>query len=210
VKARLESPKPIRSELFDDTDPRPVFIAGSTWSEDEAVLVDVAAELQDRVRFVLVPHEPTEDHLRELESRLEARGLTFSRYTKADSWTRGVLVVNKTGVLAELYLKSRFAFVGGSFRKTVHSVMEPLAAGALTFLGPLHLNNREALELKKVKAEGGLNCVEVALDAGEMSRRLELGLSADPVTLKSKIKSEIEARTGGSDLVVEWVLNVGG
>ncbi|MEK7356124.1 MAG: glycosyltransferase N-terminal domain-containing protein [Bdellovibrionota bacterium] len=205
VKARLAAPKPVRDELFAD-DPRPIFIAGSTWNEDETVLIEVAKRFEKEIRFVFVPHEPTDAHLQELEKRLGDGGLSSVRYSSATSWTEGVLLVDRVGLLAELYLKGRFGFVGGSFRKTVHSVMEPLGAGALTFVGPLHLNNREALELKTITSIGELKCVEAVSSAAEMTERLRLALAADPERLKAKIHDEVEARTGASDHVIEWII----
>ncbi|MES2963229.1 MAG: glycosyltransferase N-terminal domain-containing protein [Bdellovibrionota bacterium] len=207
VRARLAAPKPFRSELFLD-DPRPVFVAGSTWTEDETVLIDVVKELKSQVRFVFVPHEPTAEHLSELESRLKAKGLSSCRYSTAKNWKDDVLVVDQVGILAELYLTGRFAFVGGSFRKTVHSVMEPLAAGCLTFVGPLHVNNREALELKAITAWNGLTCVEAVDSAPAMIKRLRVALQTDPKFLSAKISAEIEARGGASDRVVEWIFRV--
>ena len=60
------------------------------------------------------------------------------------------------------------AFIGGSFRKTVHSVMEALGAGLKTFVGPKHKNNREAIEFQSVRA-----AVTVVHDAEEFRRAVE-------------------------------------
>ena len=157
VLARLASPKQLKDLKCD----RPFFVCGSTWSQDEAVLVPALAHLNSEVCGVLVPHEPTLAHLKELDERVVSAGLTPVRYSSL-SESGGTLgpnscvIVDQVGILAELYLKARWAFVGGSFKKTVHSVMEPLAAGCVTFVGPHHTNNREALAFRVLTVEPSL------------------------------------------------------
>ncbi len=205
VQARLRAPKPLKEEMF-TSNSCPLLVAGSTWPEDEAVLIEVASQMRNQVRFVLVPHEPTPEHLADLQNKLQNRGLKSVRYSQADAWPDdSVLLVDQMGILAELYIKGAFAFVGGSYRKTVHSVMEPLAAGCLTFVGPLHHNNREALEFK---ALGG---VIEAQNAAEFVTLLTEKLAAahksgDENAMPQMLFREISRRSGGSERVVKWCI----
>lgn len=210
VQARLQAPKPLRQALFQGVNRENVFVAGSTWPEDEVVLIEVAARLNERLRFILVPHEPTPAHLEAMETQLAARGLKSVRYSQASAWPDGaVLVIDQVGILAELYLQGRFAFVGGSYRKTVHSVMEPLAAGCLTFVGPKHHNNREALEFKtipaiKSSASGPLPCVVEARDADAFTGLVSAALSAPERNWHETLIAEIKRRSGTSEKIVAW------
>lgn len=206
VIARLQSPKPLREEIFQGVNTENCFVAGSTWPEDETVLIEAAAILKEKsLRFILVPHEPTDDHLEALEEEISERGLKSIRYSAAQTWNQGeILIVDKIGILAELYLKGRFAFVGGSFRKTVHSVMEPLAAGCLTWVGPKHFNNREALLFQSIQIGDGFSAVMVCEDAASLARALE-NASQSQLNFSSAIRSAVEKRTGQSERVVEWV-----
>ena len=201
--ARLAEPKPVRDELF--VDPATTLVAGSTWPEDEGPLLEAARELRGRVKFCLVPHEPTEAHLAELESRARQIGLTTARYSQASAWPEGaVLIVDRVGVLAELYARGRFAFVGGSFRKTVHSVMEPLAAGARTFVGPRHANNREAEDFQKIDA-GDLPAVVAVANGAELADAVRRALEAGPES-PEEIRAAVRARAGGAvKYAVEWL-----
>jgi 3-deoxy-D-manno-octulosonic-acid transferase len=195
VMRRLENPKPLREELFSEK--RSVIVCGSTWPEDERVLIDVVQNLKE-IDFVIVPHEPTAEHLADLESTFKTADLRSVRYSTASQWRPGeILIVDKIGILAELYEKGDFAFVGGSFRKTVHSVMEPLACGCLTFVGPFHLNNREAVEFKS------LGLVREVRTAEEFATSLKEASGRDRAT---QIRREIQARAGKSTTVVDWVL----
>lgn len=206
VIARLESPKPLREELFADADRSECFVAGSTWSEDEVVLIKALSRFKSPlIRLMIAPHEPSESHLRSLETALKDKGFQTTRYTKAESWSASeVLLIDKVGILAELYLKSRYAFVGGSFRKTVHSVMEPLAAGCLTWVGPRHQNNREALYFKTLEIAPHLKIVNVCHDAMVLAASLGLAMQSQ-TDFSAVIQKEIVAKTGQSERVVEWV-----
>ena len=212
VMERLENPKPLRDELFAGHEPQHVLICGSTWPEDEAVLIE-ACELAKQIDFVLVPHEPTPEHLATLEAQLSVRGLKSVRYSTATAWpAETVLLIDKIGILAELYQKGRLAFVGGSFKKAVHSVMEPLGCGCLTFVGPLYRNNREAIEFCDVMtgASPALPAVSVAATAEELAKQLSSAqtlLSADgTMRTTEQIKAAVRSRAGKSNLVVDWTL----
>lgn len=209
VQTRLSTPKALREELFQSADP--VLVAGSTWAEDESVLIETAKLLSGtRLKWILVPHEPTPTHLEELEGRLHAAGLSSLRYSSAESWNHNeIMIIDQVGILAELYLKGRFAFVGGSFKKTVHSVMEPLAAGCLTFVGPLHDNNREALEFRTISVSPSsprLTSVLPVTNAETFASALREALESFDFHGQEKIRSEIKSRSGKSELVAEWAL----
>jgi len=59
-----------------------------------------------------------------------------------------VVVVDRVGVLADLYAAADAAYVGGGFHRAgLHSVVEPAALEAAVLFGPRHGNAREAAEL---------------------------------------------------------------
>jgi 3-deoxy-D-manno-octulosonic-acid transferase len=140
-----------------------VIVAGSTWPPDEEVLVSAVARLTrkiERLKLIIAPHEPAESHLKALEERLRAAGLSTVRYSEASlhGSAQQVVVVDKVGVLGDLYALSKVAFVGGGFGGAgLHSVLEPAAFGSPVTFGPHYSNAREAAELI---AAGGARSVE--------------------------------------------------
>jgi 3-deoxy-D-manno-octulosonic-acid transferase len=59
-----------------------------------------------------------------------------------------MIVVDRVGVLAELYTVADVAWVGGGFHAAgLHSVLEPAAAGVPVVFGPRHHSSRAAGEL---------------------------------------------------------------
>jgi 3-deoxy-D-manno-octulosonic-acid transferase len=193
----------------------PVFVAGSTWNEDEEVLFEaLPALLRDKkLKWIIAPHEPSPSHISALGRRLKEQNLDFQLWSKAETWEAPVLLVDQVGVLAELYLYGDIAFVGGSFKSKVHSVMEPLAAGCPTMVGPYHANNREALEFQKLSLAGrvigtdtsantdidDLSMVSACENAGILQARLlSLLQRPDLAAVRDRIQREISSRTGAS------------
>lgn len=182
-----------------------VFVAGSTWPEDEDVLLPAFKELRpEGMRLVLVPHEVTPGHLQDLEDRLRQGGLGVTRFSRAQSWNANeVLLVDQVGVLADLYRWGTAAFVGGSFKDKVHSVMEPLAAGLPVLVGPHHVNNREALQFQGIKLANGDTAVRMVNNSAELSAKLRQWKSAGPV--KAELTGVVSGLSGASAHVVNWV-----
>lgn len=205
VRFRLQHGKPLPEALKPPSSP--CLIAGSTWPEDEAVLLPGLRDhlTAGHLRLILVPHEPTPEHIRGLTRRLDDLGLAHALYSAREPWSdKSVLLVDQVGVLAELYAWGDLAFVGGSFRKSVHSVMESLAAGCRTLVGPHHANNREALEFKALQIDGrpGLDVVTTADElrdkVGELLR--------DPAGLSGfaqALRAEVDRRQGASRRLLE-------
>lgn len=142
-------------------DRRPTVVAGSTWSADEDVLIPALERVRaavDGLRIVIAPHEPTEVAVASLIERLRADGwrtttlADFERPTGTPSpgedFGPDAIVVERVGVLAELYEVASVSFVGGGFHdRGLHSVLEPAAAGSPVVFGPRHHNARAASEL---------------------------------------------------------------
>jgi hypothetical protein len=82
--------------------------------------------------------------------------------------------------------------------------MEALGAGCLTYVGPKHVNNREALEFKNLKL-GPREGLTVVQNAADWSQDLEAVL-ADPAALKThseNLKAEFQKRLGASRALLE-------
>lgn len=127
---------------------RPTLVAGSTWPADEAVLLPTWQRLASRtpnVRLIIAPHEPTVDHLAPIENWAAGAGLRAARLGAPAASDADVVVVDRVGVLGDLYALATVAFVGGGFHAAgLHSVLEPAAFGAPVVFGPRHSASRDA------------------------------------------------------------------
>lgn len=135
---------------------RPTLVAGSTWPEDEAVLLPAWSDVVRRipgVRLIIAAHEPSATHTARLLAWAHGRGLTAAPIGAADAGI-DVVVVDRVGVLADLYALASLAFVGGGFHdKGLHSVVEPAAHGVPVLVGPRGVADRDATAL--IAAGGG-------------------------------------------------------
>ncbi|MCE9602710.1 MAG: hypothetical protein K8S21_10955 [Gemmatimonadetes bacterium] len=164
---------------------RPTLVAGSTWPADEAALLPAWVELKKALpdaRLVIAPHEPTAAHLAPVEGWARTTGLSCSRLADANG-SHDVVLVDRVGVLGELYALADAAFVGGGFHAAgLHSVLEPAAFGVPVIFGPRHTDSRDAGLL--IAARGG----ESVADAGELARALRIVLG----------ESDTRARAGAA------------
>lgn len=161
VVARAQSVDRASPLLVSLASTRPTLVAGSTWPADEATLLDAWAslmtsssansQLRAKPRLVIAPHEPTVSHCEpiiEWASKHALRTVRLSELASA-STTMGddmdVVVVDRVGVLGELYALADVAFVGGGFHSAgLHSVIEPAAFAVPVVFGPQHDMSREA------------------------------------------------------------------
>ena len=153
-----------------------VIVAGSTWPEDEEVILPTILELHEttaNLLLILVPHEPTVERLESLEGELAGR-TTFIRFSALNEYNQEkVIIVDSIGVLLILYACANIAFIGGSFRQGVHNVLEAAVFGIPVLFGPRHRNSQEPLML--VERGGGF----VVNDSKELYRTLRNLLEDD-------------------------------
>lgn len=126
-----------------------VIVAGSSWPEDEQVLLPAFRKLQERydtLLLIIVPHEPTVEHLEELET--DVQPIPSIRFSSLNDY-RGerVIVVDSIGILTALYKYAHVAYIGGGFKQNVHNVLEAAVYGIPVIYGPRHRNSQEAVTL---------------------------------------------------------------
>lgn len=129
---------------------RNVFVVGQSWGEDDDVIVPVLATLHKydaTLLTIIVPHEPTIEHLEALESKLEGT-ISYKRFSEMNSYKgENVILIDSIGVLVALYKYAHVVYIGGSFRQGIHNVLEPAVFGVPVIYGPKHTNSQEAVAL---------------------------------------------------------------
>ena len=153
-------------------------VAGSTYRSSEVILIDafrMLCEYSDNARLILVPHEIDPENVGRLEKMIRTAGFTPVFYSGSDIPVRlknsEILIVDAFGILAYLYREADIVFVGGSYKGSVHSVLEPAIFGKPLLTGP-HINNSyEAIKLKEI---GGLRvCMNSEELAGDIKNLVQ-------------------------------------
>jgi 3-deoxy-D-manno-octulosonic-acid transferase len=159
VDAVLETVADVERERRGDEEQfdQQLLVAGSTWAEDEAVLLDALTLVRRSfpdARMLVVPHEPTADHVATLATRARNRGLTVATWGGDTRGTAAVTIVERMGVLTALYATGAVAYVGGGFgERGIHSVLEPAGWHRPVIIGP---NDRGVRDARLLASAGGL------------------------------------------------------
>ena len=149
-----KSPSPSTQSLRSS---RPTLVAGSTWPSDEEYLLPAWLRAREKIpdtRLIIAPHEVSDAHLRSIERWARDNALSLERLDAPRAANTDVILVDRYGVLGDLYALADVAYVGGGFHSAgLHSVLEPAAFGVPVLFGPRNEKSRDAARL--IEAGGG-------------------------------------------------------
>jgi len=130
-----------------------VFVAGSTWEQDEEVIFPAflkLASLDENVLLIVAPHEPTLLHLEKIENEFAGK-LKTVRFSHLNNYSdERIIIVDSIGILLTLYTYANVAYVGGSFKQNIHNVLEAAVYGTPVLFGPKIENSQEAKRLAEI------------------------------------------------------------
>lgn len=202
VWARAQRTSPLIPRLRSS---RPTLVAGSTWPSDEEHLLAAWTRIRDKIpdaRLIIAPHETSDAHLRSIESWARSRALTLARVNGPGAQTADVILVDRFGMLGDLYALADAAYVGGGFHSAgLHSILEPAAFGAPVLFGPRHEKSREAAKL--VQTGGGALVTGVA----DLTIRLGYWLGSVPArdAAGSSARAMVQSGLGAAERSYELV-----
>lgn len=127
------------------------FVGGSTWPEDEALLVPFINQAPPGTKFVLAPHDVKGEHISKLMNSISRRIVLYSEAGDSDLEEAEVLIIDTIGLLTKIYSYADIAYVGGGFATGLHNTLEPAVFGIPVIIGPNYLGFREAFELVERK-----------------------------------------------------------
>ena len=127
-------------------DSQKVLVIGSCWPEDMDLLAAFINENQF-LKFIIAPHEISEEFLSDIENSLQVKTVRFSEAGVGVEEAR-VLLIDNIGMLSRLYRYGEFAYVGGAFGKGLHNILEAACYGVPVFFGNKNFEKfQEAREL---------------------------------------------------------------
>ncbi len=190
---------------------RPVFVAGSTHSGEEEIILSTFAALKKKhpeLLLVIVPRYP--DRAKEIaglaaRAGFEAVRKSVLQETDASLGDR-VLIVDTIGELTRVYGIASCVFVGGSLvPRGGQNMIEPAGLGRPVVFGPQIENFSEVGEM--LVESGGADWVR---DSAEMERKLDFLLS-DPERARDmgrKGLETVERLRGSTARTVEIICEV--
>ncbi|GAB4202576.1 MAG: glycosyltransferase N-terminal domain-containing protein [Bacteroidia bacterium] len=134
-----------------------VIICGSTWWQDEKIIIPTLVHLQSQFKFkvIIAPHHPDDKNIRQLTELLKRQNLSYCRYTQIANDKKveksDVMIIDTIGVLNKIYRYGYLAYIGGGFSDGIHNILEPAAYGLPVIFGKKYQKFYEAVELIKMK-----------------------------------------------------------
>jgi 3-deoxy-D-manno-octulosonic-acid transferase len=123
-----------------------LLIAGSTWGQDEKIILNLFQKIRNEFQLVIVPHEISENRINSLVQKAGTAAIRYSKWDKKTT-TYEILVIDNIGMLSSLYKYGEVAYIGGGFGNGIHNILEAVVYGIPVFFGPKYKKFREAKEL---------------------------------------------------------------
>ena len=180
---------------------RPCLVAGSTWPEDESILVDFINTTTKSLKYVLAPHTIKSEQIDALKKSISKPTILYSEIENQNLDEFDVLIVDTIGVLTKIYSYADIAYVGGGFATGLHNTLEPAVFGIPVIIGPNYKGFKEAEDLT---IKGGLLVVK---SKGDFTSILDRLLDEPEFTKKTgQINSSyISENKGASIQIIDYI-----
>jgi len=180
-----------------------LFIAGSTWPDDEALAATLVRDYTDW-KFIFAPHEISEEKISKLinllpdnssirYSHLQTGHLPLTNYQS--------LIIDNIGMLSSLYQYGDMAYIGGGFGVGIHNTLEAAAFGLPVIFGPNYSKFKEAKDL--ITIQGGFSISNEAELKSTVAFLLENGERYKSTC--QKVKAYVQKHTGATATIVDHI-----
>ena len=171
-------------------------VAGSTWSDDEKILINSIVETSKKWCWLIAPHEIKEDKITDLQKKLNNchRYTTFNKKIKSN-----IMILDTVGILSRCYQYAEIAYVGGAMgRSGLHNILEPASEGIPIIIGKNYSKFDEAIEL--IKMEGIISV------ANNDQLKFEIQKLIDEPRIRKKMgeinKKYIKSKKGATKIIL--------
>jgi 3-deoxy-D-manno-octulosonic-acid transferase len=199
VWANMQQPKSLKF-VAEFKNNQKLFIAGSTWPEDEKLIAGLITQYPDW-KFIIAPHEVGEDKINGLVNLLpKETTVKFSNISNLKS-NISCLIIDNIGLLSSLYQFADIAYIGGGFGAGIHNTLEAAAFGMPVIFGPRYDKFKEARDLVEVKAGFSINGQEELNRVAGQLMTDDIARDAAAVTAKNYVRQNI----GATDAIIQYI-----
>ncbi len=131
-------------ETFKDN--KPCIVAGSTWPEDENLLINYINTCNhDHVKFIIAPHNIKASQINNIQDKLNVESILYSKKNDKQLNNARVFIIDTIGILSKIYSYADIAYVGGAMGHTgLHNTLEPAVFALPIIIGSNHKKFPEA------------------------------------------------------------------
>ncbi|WP_405609799.1 3-deoxy-D-manno-octulosonic acid transferase [Polaribacter sp. Asnod1-A03] len=126
-------------------------VAGSTWQEDEELLVNyINNKASEDEKFIIAPHNIKQEAVLELQKSIHKKTVLFSAKADKNLAEYQVFIIDTIGILTKIYAAADLAYVGGGLKTGLHNILEPATFGIPVVIGNNYDKFKEAVDLVKI------------------------------------------------------------
>ncbi|MBL6873979.1 MAG: 3-deoxy-D-manno-octulosonic acid transferase [Flavobacteriales bacterium] len=162
-------------------------IFASVWPEDEHVFKKFIKE-NSQYRFIIAPHEL--NYCKNISELFDVE--LYSEFDTPSE--KNILLINKIGILKNIYKYCSLAYIGGGFGKGIHNIIEASANLKPVVFGPNHSQFIEAKDLIKINGAASVNNYKEFL-----SQFNKLNSSFN----KKAVSDYIKDKSGATDKIIQ-------
>jgi len=177
-------------------------VCGSTWPEDEIVLLDYINSSPENVKFIIAPHKIESDKIEIFREKIIKKTLLHSQKDEVNISEYSVMIIDCIGLLTKLYSYADIAYVGGAMGKTgLHNILEPATFGVPIVIGKNYEEFPEAVRLRDL---AGLFSVKNAAECTAVISKL---ISNENFRNKTGMISEhfVNKNTGATSKIMAYL-----
>lgn len=124
-----------------------LLVAGSTWEEDENIIISLMKENRENLKYIIAPHEVKTINIKRLKKSIPLKAIEFSKANETNIEEYDCLIIDSIGLLSKLYYYASICYVGGGFGKGIHNILEAAVYGNPVIFGKSYKKFAEAIEL---------------------------------------------------------------
>lgn len=177
-------------------------VCGSTWPEDETVLLDYINKAPENVKFIIAPHKIESDKIEDFKEKIIKKTILHSHIEEVNISEYEVLIIDCIGLLSKLYSYADIAYVGGAMGKTgLHNILEPATFGVPIVIGK---NYNEFPEAKQLRDLAGLFSIK---DASECTEIFDKMIENKDFRVKTGMIAGhfINTNTGATEKILDYI-----
>lgn len=185
-------------------DGKKVWVAGSTWHDDEKILMHLIVNRKD-VKWIIAPHKTDKSSLTDTFSRFP-KALHFSNLKEneisAEIKSNHVMIIDGIGLLSRLYRYATICYIGGGFNDSgIHNTLEAAVYGKPVIFGPAYEKFAEAVGL--VDAGAAVSFENVIELEGKLLPLLE---TAEEIEKMGYAAAEfVSVHAGATDQIMDYI-----
>ncbi|UII77040.1 3-deoxy-D-manno-octulosonic acid transferase [Flagellimonas sp. HMM57] len=177
------------------------FVAGSTWPEDEEILIDFINSSGKTIKYVIAPHTIKPSHIEKIQANLSKKSICYSSIGQENLSDYEVLIIDTIGLLTKIYSYADVAYVGGAFATGLHNTLEPAVYGIPVIIGPNYSGFREAEDLVD---RGGIHVITDNTSFESLMNRFHTDTDFKNTTGNTNTEY-IKENLGATELVMEFM-----